>query len=470
MTNTATGIGRHVLELRVRSLEREVVSSGLDVPGVLARLRGRPGLAALESAGGSPRRWSIVAFDPVEDFAASDGAPRTLDELQRRLAAVEVRGDVPPGPFGGGFLGGLSYEVGVRGESQTLPAPAWPQPPIAGGLYGSWIVVEHDDDGGIAAAHLVTDSGTEDAAEFVLGDLSRPAPARAAVGAGPAVRHVEPDEHRARIEAARALIAEGEIYQANLAHRLTAPVACDALDLYLALRETNPAPYMGLLPFASPTGERGAVVSSSPELLLQLDVAEDGGRIARTRPIKGTAPRGSSPAEDEALGAALLASRKDLGELAMIVDLERNDLGRIALPGAVHVEGFPTLQRYPAVQHLVADVVARVRPGLGSIDVLASLFPGGSITGAPKLRSMEAIAEIEGEGRGYFTGALGFADARGRAAFNVLIRTIVHRERPEGGREVSFHVGSGVTWSSDAAAEDRETMLKAERLLAALRG
>jgi anthranilate/para-aminobenzoate synthase component I len=153
------------------------------------------------------------------------------------------------------------------------------------------------------------------------------------------------------------------------------------------------------------------------------------------------------------------------------VDLERNDLGRAALPGRVWVERFPHLESYARVHHLMADVVAEVRPGLDACDLLAALFPGGSITGAPKLRAMERIAELEGEGRGFFCGSLGFVDTRGAAAFNILIRTLLWRpsRRPGEAGELSFRVGGGITWSSDAAEEERETLDKAAGSIDALR-
>jgi anthranilate/para-aminobenzoate synthase component I len=242
----------------------------------------------------------------------------------------------------------------------------------------------------------------------------------------------------------------------------------DPADIYQRLRHANPAPYMAYCAWDERLASRaqgfprGAILSASPELLLEMD-----GGVARTRPIKGTARRSSDPARDRKSAEALLASGKDRAELAMIVDLERNDLGRCARPGGVRVEAFPRLESYAAVHHLVADVVADVAPGLDAIDVLSALFPGGSITGAPKLAAMSAIARLEGEGRGFFTGSLGFVDVRGRAAWNILIRTLVWRPLAKGG-EVSFHAGGGVTWSSEPAAEERETLDKAAALIRAL--
>jgi len=277
---------------------------------------------------------------------------------------------------------------------------------------------------------------------------------------GALVRHVPAAEHVRRVEAVRAHIARGDVYQVNLAHRFSARVRGGPLALYRRLRAVNPAPYMGLLVW-----EGGALLSASPELLLEYDGGE-----ARTRPIKGTRPRDPDPARDRELAAELAGSAKDRAELVMIVDLERNDLGRVARPGGVRVEGLPTLASYARVHHLLADVVARPAPGVDAVDLLAALFPGGSVTGAPKLAAMRLVAELEGEGRGFFCGTLGALDTRGRCRFNLLIRSLLWRPRaddPAGG-EVSFRVGGGITWSSDARAEERETLDKAAGLLAAL--
>ena len=168
-----------------------------------------------------------------------------------------------------------------------------------------------------------------------------------------------------------------------------------------------------------------------------------------------------------------MESAKDRAELAMIVDLARNDLGRVARAGSVKVDEFPKLRSYEGIHHLMADVTALVRDEVDSFELLRALFPGGSITGAPKLRVMEAIGDLEGEGRGFFTGSMGYAGLDGRSAWNILIRTLVWRPRDGAGSgrgEVSFHVGGGITWGSDPEDEERETLLKGARLMKALEG
>jgi para-aminobenzoate synthetase component 1 len=438
----------------------------------LARLEAHALPVLLDSARGEPRRSSVFGFDPLPprpDPAHGVLAPR---ELLRELR--DEGGDAVPGPFHGGFLGALGYDLGARGERPVRAEPEpFGLPALVGALYVDFLV----RDEALGRTFLVLGDDPGDGREplerrraRILAELATPAGPRE-LRAGELVRHVSSAEHRARIERCRELIARGDLYQANLAHRFTCDVDGPPHAWYARLRAANPAPYMGYAAWNERdgfAGAAGALLSASPELLVELD-----GSVARTRPIKGTIARSPDEREDARRRAELLASVKDLAELAMIVDLERNDLGRIARAGGVRVERFPRLESYARVHHLMADVVADVQPGKDIGDVLAALFPGGSITGAPKLRAMEVIAELEREARGFFCGSLGFADLRGRAAFNILIRTLTwrpRRERGPGSGELSFRVGGGITWSSDAAAEERETLDKAAGALEALFG
>lgn len=438
------------------------LSGELSLPDWLRVLSHRAGLVALDSAAGSPRGFSLVAFDPL-----STPPPQDLDDLKGQVHSLQPMAGVP-GPFQGGFIGALTYDLGVHGDPLELPRDPWETAPIVGGLYTDFIVFDHTRQQSWLVLGDVEGEQRPDRWQRlseVEGWMAEGPGVGPACGVGELVRHCPPAEHKRRIEAARVLIAEGEFYQANLAHRFTRRTRGGSVDLYLALRAVNPAPYMGYLAWNTPDGSRNAVLSASPELLLEYS-----GKEVRTRPIKGTVGRGPDDERDRELARSLLASSKDRAELAMIVDLERNDLSRVCLPGSVRVPEFPILETYPAVHHLVADVCGTLRPGLDGLDALAALFPGGSITGAPKLRSMEAIADLEGEGRGLFCGSLGFLDARGHARFNILIRTLRWRAREasDSDGEVSFHVGGGITWSSEAEREEQETLEKGAALVAAL--
>jgi para-aminobenzoate synthetase component 1 len=449
-------------------LRRYELDASIEPHALLAGCSARAPLL-LDSAGGDPARFSLLAFDPLASIElpcerAGSGAWRA--ELAALLARARVDHAAESLPFAGGFLGALGYDLGVEGEPLGLPREPWRFPLLAGGLYCDFVWRDEQT----ARTELVLADGVLDgrpavavrrAAALAWIESARKRVTRPLRVLGPLVRHTGADEHARRIERCREFIAQGECYQANLAHRFTRLVAGSPRDLYARLRAANRAPYMGYI-----EGGWGALLSASPELLLECARGE-----ARTRPIKGTLPRLSDASADAAQRARLLASEKDRAELAMIVDLERNDLGRAAEWGSVRVEGFPSLKSYARVHHLMADVVARPRAGVAAVDVLAALFPGGSITGAPKLRSMEVIAELEREGRGFFCGALGLLDLRDRALFNILIRSPLWRARPELGAdagEVSFRVGGGITWASVARAEDDETLAKALSLAEAL--
>jgi para-aminobenzoate synthetase component 1 len=249
-------------------------------------------------------------------------------------------------------------------------------------------------------------------------------------------------------------IHAGDCFQVNLSQRLLCGATEPPLDLYARLRERNPAPFAGYFDLGD-----FVVLSASPERFLRI---EDG--LVQTRPIKGTRPRGATPEEDENRRAELLRSAKDRAENVMIVDLLRNDLGRVCAYGSVEVTALCQLETYRTVHHLVSEVRGRLRPGLGAVDLLRAAFPGGSVTGAPKVRAMEIIAELEPTARGPYCGALGYVGFDGAMDTNILIRTIT-----AGKGWLQFPVGGGVVADSDPEAEYAETLHKAEGMLRALR-
>jgi len=268
-------------------------------------------------------------------------------------------------------------------------------------------------------------------------------------------------EYEARVQRCQEFIRAGDIYQANLSHRFIVdfnPAVHVRRDLarnfYRRLRRLNPAPFAGL--FESP---EWTLVSSSPERLIRLD-----GRFAQTRPIAGTRARGDSADDDRRLVKELLSNAKERAEHLMLVDLERNDLGRVCRYGTVRTDEFMGVERYSHVSHLVSNVAGELRAGLDAFDLIQAMFPGGTITGVPKIRCMEIIESLEPVRRGPYTGSLGYISWSGDIDFNIIIRTIVlAKERGY------LQVGAGIVADSRPAHEYQETLLKAEALRNALR-
>ncbi|MFC6736340.1 anthranilate synthase component I family protein, partial [Halolamina salina] len=261
------------------------------------------------------------------------------------------------------------------------------------------------------------------------------------------------EQFRERVRRAKAYIREGDTFQANVSQRLEAPAAVHPVEAYDALRDVNPAPYSGLLEF------RGVdLVSASPELLLE----REGDRLL-TEPIAGTRPRGDTDEEDAALADDLRTDEKERAEHAMLVDLERNDLGKVSEYGSVEVTEYRRVDRYSAVMHLVSLIEGRLREDGTLTDAVAATFPGGTITGAPKPRTMEIIDELEDRRRGPYTGSIGIFGFDGRATLNIVIRTLVRHAD-----EYHLSVGAGIVHDSDPNAEYDETLAKARGLLDAV--
>ena len=408
--------------------------SSLTPADVLRRLRalGLPHIALLESLG------------PVTPSSC-----RTL----LSAAPAHIQADIPERPAGTGlfpaYLGGLQYEA-ARAFGLAAHAPAgesscwafYPSGLVWDRAAGTLEVVgePHLDWGAVLAA------APAELEPLRLGPLS-------------------PDDldYPAGVRAIQELIRAGEVYQVNLSRGVSAAATGDPLEAYLRLREVNPSPFMAYL-----ETEGSTVVSCSPERLADWQAdAEGGGRIS-ARPIAGTRRRGDTPAEDAALEAELRASPKERAEHTMLVDLLRHDLGRVAAPGTVRVPDLMLVERYSHVMHLVSEVTARPRPGLTPRDLLAATFPGGTITGAPKARVMEAIRDLEPAPRGWYTGTVGRVSASG-ADFNILIRTADVRRVGTDWR-VTVRAGGGSVIDADPAQEARETVHKAQALLSVLAG
>ncbi|MGB7606340.1 MAG: aminodeoxychorismate synthase component I [Lutisporaceae bacterium] len=258
------------------------------------------------------------------------------------------------------------------------------------------------------------------------------------------------EEYVQAVSRVKEYIRSGDIYIANMTQRFTANTNKSCYDIYKDLRNINPAPFAALMKL-----EGLDIISASPERFIKIN-----NKLVETRPIKGTRPRGSNPEEDERYRNELLNSEKDMAELLMIVDLERNDLSKVCKPHSVKVTELFKLEEYSTVFHLASTVVGELNDGINAVQCMKACFPGGSITGAPKIRAMEIIDELEGLKRSLYTGCLGYFSFDGNADFNIVIRTIIKKDNT-----VYFGVGGGITWDSDEESEYQETLDKAKALM-----
>jgi anthranilate synthase component 1 len=360
-------------------------------------------------------------------------------------------------PFTGGWAVFLGYELAAEIEPRLkLPRTAPPHPWQAFALRVSCALVHDKLSGRVRALAEEGAAPALDAIEREARELARAAPARHETPAPVAAARIleeDPAAYLERVRRAREYIQAGEIYQANLSRpwRVELRADADIGALYERLRTVNPAPFAALAQWRG-----GAVLSSSPERLVRVS-----GRRIETRPIAGTRPRSRRPGRDARETAALVAHPKERAEHIMLIDLERNDLGRICEPGTVSVEELMSIESYAHVHHIVSSVTGKLRCGVRPVDALRAVFPGGTITGCPKHRCMQIIAELEGEGRGAYTGALGLIGRDGGMDFNILIRTMTLA-----GRALEFRAGAGIVADSDPQRELEETRAKARGLLA----
>ncbi|MDS0298008.1 anthranilate synthase component I family protein [Halogeometricum sp. S1BR25-6] len=446
----------------------------------------------LETTGGQSG-WGYFGTDPVERLrvgsdaetlteTSDGGGPRaasspSLSALDAALAdETLVRGETGVEvPYPCGLFGWLSYDVARELESlPDLTDDDRGLPHLRLGLFDR--VAAWEEPRGetgettlrVTACPRVPEARSDDALDDLYDDAVERARelAEDAVSGDPSVgpAPVRRDEirfesdcgraaFRDRVRAVKRSVREGDTFQANVSQRLVAPAAVHPVAAYDAVRRVNPAPYSALVEFPE-----ADLVSASPELLVRVD----GDRLV-TEPIAGTRPRGSTPDEDAANERDLSEDDKERAEHAMLVDLERNDLGKVSEYGSVEVSEYRRVDRYSAVMHLVSVVEGRRRPGVSVADAVAAVFPGGTITGAPKPRTMEIIEEVEATRRGPYTGsiaAFGFDD---RATLNIVIRTLVRA-----GEKYHLRVGAGVVHDSDPDAEYDETMAKGRALVDAV--
>ncbi len=426
----------------------------------------------LETTGGQAG-WGYFAVDPVEQLqvgaeaTARDGDSPTMAAIDGLLNREElVRGDCTV-PYPCGAFGWLSYDIAR--EFESLPGTTVDDglPRLQLGVFDRVAAWEEPRDEGpttlrVTACPVVNgdpaaayEQGYERALTLAQAVLSGDpgVPSTVAPGQGTFESECGEAAFAERVRTIKQYVRDGDTFQTNVSHRLTAPATVHPVEAYDALRRVNPAPYSGLLEFPGVD-----LVSASPELLLDVD----GDRLL-TEPIAGTRPRGATPAEDEALEAELTGDEKERAEHAMLVDLERNDLGKVSEYGTVEVSEYRRVDRYSEVMHLVSLVEGQRRADASIADAVAAVFPGGTITGAPKPRTMEIIDEVEATRRGPYTGSIGVFGFDDRATLNITIRTLVRHEG-----EYRLRVGSGIVHDSVPEREYQETLDKARALVTAV--
>lgn len=425
----------------------------------------------LQSAGVDRRlgRFSFLGWDPFIVFSNKGRVVELREGNQKRSFVSdpfkELRGlldrfKMPPCtsflPFTGGAVGYLGYELNHFIEelpNTTVDDLQFPEMYLC--FYGRILAVDHLKER-VYKVDRLQEKEPKEEREILLKTADRLPefhPVAPVEITAPLRSNFTRSQYESIIRGAKEYIAAGDIYQVNLSQRFHCQTSSSPFHLYRRLMKVNPSPFAAYLGM----GNR-AILSSSPERFLLVE----GDRV-ETRPIKGTRHRGSTQEEDERLGRELMESEKDRAELAMIVDLERNDLGRVCRYGTVQVVEEAALETYPTVLHLVATVEGRLRKDKDLVDLLRATFPGGSITGAPKVRAMEIIDEFEPTVRSAYTGSIGYIGFDGRADLNIAIRTMMMKER-----DVFFQVGGGIVADSDPAAEYQETLHKGEGMMRAL--
>jgi len=422
-----------------------------------AAIRHAPGSVLLDSGRPSAERgrYDLLSAWPLATLAVApdESGAAFLQRLRATLGQLGEAAIPAPFelPFAGGLIGYLSYDFGRHLEALPHQAQDDLQLPDARfGLYAWALVSDHL----LGTSQLVFHPHVSEAERQRLCDLfSQPAAANSATFSlkGPMQPDLSPEDYRQAFERIQHYIQAGDCYQVNFAQRFRAQCQGDAWTAYCALRAACPTPFSGFQ--SLPDG--GAVLSLSPERFVKVSQ-----RQVETRPIKGTRPRGRDAAEDAANAAELLASPKDRAENLMIVDLLRNDLGRTCRIGSVRVPELFSLESYPNVHHLVSSVIGELAADKDALDLIAGSFPGGSITGAPKIRAMQIIDELEPTRRGLYCGSLLYLDVRGQMDSSIAIRSLLVKDA-----QVCCWGGGGIVADSQWQAEYQESITKVKVLL-----
>lgn len=466
--------------IQVQTIIREI-SADLETPvSLYLKLRGDGASFLLESVEGGERiaRYSFIGVQPRAEYILRDEEIEIKDEHGSRT--IHVAGDptrflqnemdrfpavrVPNAPrFTGGLVGFLGFES-VRFFEPTLGAKM-KRGSLPDGIYllADTIVAFDHARRSIFLIANVLDGNTEaanqklDLIEKRIGQPLPPAPKIEVKPSKVKSNHTQ-GTYEDMVRAAKENILAGDIFQVVLSQRFTRETNVEPFDVYRAVRRLNPSPYMFFFDFGTVDGEPLYLCGSSPEMFVRLE-----GRTASLRPIAGTRPRGADNAADDALAQELLADPKERAEHVMLVDLGRNDLGRVCEYGTVRVSDFFTVEKYSHVMHIVSHVEGKLKPELTAFDLVRAAFPAGTVSGAPKVRAMEIIADLEPDARGAYAGMVGYFGFDGAMDTCLAIRTMVGR-----GDTVSVQAGAGIVADSNPTAEFQETVNKASAMLKAI--
>jgi anthranilate synthase component 1 len=470
-----------------QTIVREI-SADLETPiSVYMKLRGQTPSFLLESVEGGERiaRYSFIGVKPKAQYILRGAEIHVIESDSRRVVSLDagvdptsflqeqmLRFKQEPQPglprFVGGLVGYLGYESVRHFEPTLIPqmnADQSDSSEMPDGMYllvDTVVAFDHARRSLSLIANVL--DGDVDSANHKLDEIQArirkalpPSEPRRATSSTTRSNIVQ-EKFEAMVRQAKDYIAAGHIYQVVLSQRFSRQTSAEAFDVYRAVRRLNPSPYMFFFDFGLMEGEPYYLVGSSPEMFVRLE-----GRSASLRPIAGTRPRAADPNADAALAMELLADPKERAEHVMLVDLGRNDLGRVCEYGTVNVSEFFSIERYSHVMHIVSHVEGQLRPELTAFDLVRAAFPAGTVSGAPKVRAMEIIAELEPDGRGPYAGMVGYFGFDGTMDTCLAIRTMVGR-----GNTFSVQAGAGIVADSDPSTEFQETVNKASAMLRAI--
>jgi anthranilate synthase component 1 len=463
----------------IKTIYREL-HADLETPvSLYLKLRGQGPSFLLESVEGGERiaRYSFIGIQPhtkyilrgnqvsvhqagaVQAVALKPGSDPTV-YLQSQMEDYHIA-PIPGLPrFVGGLVGYMGYETVRHFEPKLAPLMAASPLPDAIFLLANIVVAfDHVRRSIFLIAHLLDgdEAGLQARMDEIEACLNKPVPesVKAPGGHSEFRANMTQADYEDMVRAGKEFIAAGDIFQVVLSQRFSCETSAQPFDIYRAVRRLNPSPYMFFFDFGGVDSEPLYLVGASPELLVRLENGK-----ASIRPIAGTRPRGATPQADEALAAELLADPKERAEHVMLVDLGRNDIGRVCEFNSVKVPEFFTVERYSHVMHIVSHVEGTLRPELTAFDLARAGFPAGTVSGAPKVRAMEIIARLEPDGRGPYAGLVGYFGFDGAMDTCIAIRTLVAH-----GRTISVQAGAGIVADSDPAREYQETVNKAMAIL-----